>query len=220
MSSKVFFLGINEVPQDLKMEESIHCILIDSPYKLQAPIQEKENLLIAVVFLPYLDLRHLNIFSYFKKINPALKIFFVLQEISAAMRLRMQEYQDFSILWAHEQQNLKNDLIKCLNGKKIEVRQDRRDQLHNHPLISPSLLNRDLKIAKFKPIFAGFFKNISVNGSCVILKNKSYGPKEFINVTYQNKEGEYISVEAQVRWTQWNPHEQYYELGLRFLGQI
>lgn len=220
MPTKVFLFGINEIPQDLKREKSIHCILVNNPYELQSDVKENQKTLLAVAFLPYLDLRHLNAFSYLKKTNPSLKIFFVLQEMSPSMKLRLQEYKDFSILWAHEQPNLKNDLIKCLKGQKIEVRQDRRDHLNKHPLIGPSQFNEDFKIKKFKPIFGGNFKNISINGSCIILKKNSYGRKDFINVTYQNKEGEYISVEAQVRWTQWNSQARHYELGIRFLGQI
>lgn len=219
MKTNIFITGAQKVPTQLKNEKSFHCALIDNPYNMRIALQEVTGERIIVVYLPFLEMRHFDMYSYLQRNTPNVKTFFVVNELSASMKTKLKSQQDFVVLWKTEEMHLSRDIQAYLEGKNLELRQDRRENHEQRPLVSPSMLPLGTRNRAFQPILGGAFENISLNGSCVKISAPFYARKDFVTLTYQTKEGEYVTVEAQVRWTRWNEKEQNQELGVQFLTQ-
>lgn len=215
----VFITGTTKVPAQLKNEKNMHCALVENPYNLRAALQQTPGEKIIVVYLPFLEVRHFDIYSYLQKNIPNVKTFFIVNELSGPMKVRLKTHKEFIVLWKTEEQHLARDIQAYLQGKELEMRQDRREDHDHRAMVSPSMLPLGVENRGFQPILGGSFENISLNGSCLKIKAPFYSKKDFVNLTYQTKDGEYVSVEGQVRWTKWNEVEQIQELGVQFLTQ-
>lgn len=220
MNTKVFIIGSNTIPRNLKKDKTFNCHLIDSPYNLKESLRKTSGEKIVVVFLSFLEVRHFDIYAYLQKNIPNIKTFFVVNELSLSMKTKLKANNEFIVLWKTEEANLGRDIHAYLDGKRLELRQDRRDTHEKKGLLSPSMLQPGQKNRSFQPILGGNFENISLNGSCIKIKSNHYAKKDFVNLTYQTKEGEYVTIEGQIRWTKWNESEQYQELGIQLLAQI
>lgn len=219
MKTHIFIVGTATVPAQLKRNQGFECSLIENPYNLRTALNEVSGEKVIVVYLPFLEIRHFDIYTYLQKNNHNVKTFFVVNELSSSMKIKLKTHQEFIVLWKTEEGNLARDIEAYLEGKKLELRQDKRESHENKALLSPSLLPLGSENKGFQPILGGAFENISLNGSCLKINAPFYTKKDFINLTYQNKEGEYVSVEGQIRWTRWNETEQSQELGVQFLTQ-
>ncbi|UOF01883.1 PilZ domain-containing protein [Bdellovibrio reynosensis] len=219
MNTNIYITGANTIPTQLKKVNSFNCSLIENPYNLRNALQQSSGENIIVVYLPFLEVRHFDLYSYLQKSFNNVKTIFIVNELSGPMRIRLKSNKDFIVLWKTEEENLHKDIIAYLNGKDLELRQDSRESHSPRPLLSPSLLPAGMENKGFQPILGGSFENISINGSCVKIKAPFYAKKDFINLSYQNKKGEYVQVEGQVRWTRWNANEEIQELGVQFLTQ-
>lgn len=219
MKTQIFITGTQKVPTLLENENTFICQLVENPYDLRNHLTEGQQEKVIVAFLPFLEVRHYDMYSYLQKTTRNLKIFFVVNELSSSMRVKLKNHPDFVVLWKTEEHHLHKDILAYLDGRKIELRQDKREAKIQGTLLSPSSLPLGMENKGFQPILGGQFENISLSGSCVKIKAPFYNRKDFINLTYQNSAGEYISVEAQVRWSHWNEAESSQELGVQFLTQ-
>lgn len=219
MTTQIFITGTQKIPMQLKNEKTFNCAVIENPYNLRSALQSADGEKIIVVFLPFLEIRHFDIYSYLQKNIPNVKTFFVVNELSSSMKIKLKTHRDFIVLWKTEEANLAGDILAYLEGKSLEMRQDKRESHENRAMVSPSMLPLGVENRGFQPIMGGSFENISLNGSCLKIKAPFYTKKDFVNLTYQTKEGEYVSIEGQVRWTKWNEREQSQELGVQFLTQ-
>lgn len=219
MKTPVYITGVGQVPKHLKKDAAFQCHLVQNPYDLRLSLGATAGEKIVVVYVPFLEVRHFDIYAYLQKNYQNVKTFFVVDELSYSMKNKLKSFQDFIVLWKTEDMHLPRDIHSYLEGKNIELRQDRREVHKQGALVTPSLLPLGMENKAFQPILGGKFDNISVNGSCVKVRAPFYAKKDFVSVTYQNKEGEYVNVEGQVRWTQWNEAEQTQELGVQFLTQ-
>lgn len=219
MKTQIYLTGISIIPKQLKKDPDFQCHLIENPYDLRFSLGATEGEKIIVVFLPFLEVRHFDVYAYLQKSYANVKTFFVVDELSSSMKNKLKAFQDFIVLWKTEEMHLSRDIKSYLSGKKLELRQDRREPHQQGALVTPSLLPPGMENKAFQPIMGGKFDNISLNGSCVKVRTAFYSKKDFVSVSYQNKEGEYVNVEGQVRWTKWNEKDQSQEIGLQFLTQ-
>lgn len=219
MKAHVFVNGIAKLPAQLKNERSFECTLIENPYNLKEVLKEFEGDKIVVVYLPFLEIRHFDIYAYLQKNNKNVKTFFIVNELSQSMKSKLKGHQDFIVLWKTEEHHLVRDIKAYLEGRSLELRQDKRENHESRTLLSPSLLPSGQSTREFQPILGGLFENISLNGSCIKIHVPFYNKKDFVNLSYQNKQGEYISVEGQVRWTKWDEELRVQEIGVQFLTQ-
>ncbi|NUN05783.1 MAG: PilZ domain-containing protein [Bdellovibrio sp.] len=219
MITQVFLTGIQKIPAQFKDEKAFNCALVENPYALRGTLGDNNGEKILVVFLPFLETRHYDMYSYLQRTTKNLKTFFVVNELSSSMRVKLKNHKDFIVLWKSEEAHLRQDILAYLEGKHLELRQDKRENIAQNTMLSPSLLPLGSENKNFQPIMGGQFENISLNGSCLKVKTKFYSKKDFVNLTYQNPQGEYISIEGQVRWARWNEIEENQELGVQFLTQ-
>lgn len=220
MTTSVFLLGTNNIPSDLKQEKSFNCTVIDNPYFLRGCLKENFGEKIVVSYLPFLDIRHFDLYTFLQKTVPKLKVFLVVEELSDSMKTKLKSAKDFVVLWKTEEHNLVPDILTYLQGRKLELRQDRRETHPSKALLQPSSLPQKNQTETFKPVIGASFENISANGSCLKIKLPSYKKKDFINLTYQTKNGEYVTLDGQIRWTKWNEKEKCHELGIQVVAKI
>lgn len=219
MKTQIFLTGIAIIPKQLKKNPEFQCHIVENPYDLKFSLGIAEGEKIIVAYLPFLETRHFDIYAYLQKNYANVKTFFVVDELSSNMKTRLKTFQDFVVLWKTEELHLARDIRSYLEGRRLELRQDRRTPLNQGTLVTPSLLPLGSENKNFQPILGGKFDNISLNGSCLKIRAPFYTKKDFVNLSYQNKEGEYVTVEAQIRWTKWNEKDQSQEMGVQFLTQ-
>ncbi|MGZ3769573.1 MAG: PilZ domain-containing protein [Bdellovibrio sp.] len=220
MHTQIFIVGNSQIPTALKKEKDFNCHIVSNPYNLRSSLQQTTGEKVVIVFLSFLEIRHFEIYDYLQKTNTNLKIFFVVEELSYAMKTKLKSHNEFIVLWKTEEANLSRDIHAYLNGRKLHLRQDKRESHQKNGLLSPSILPHGSNVNKnFQPMLGSHIKNISLNGSCLKIKANFYEKKDFVSLTYQSKEGEFITVEGQIRWTKWNALENCQELGVQLLAQ-
>ncbi|MFS4460053.1 PilZ domain-containing protein [Bdellovibrio sp. HCB2-146] len=217
MKTQIFVTGLTEKPKTLKSLSNMDVKMIQNPYELRAELINNESEKIILAYLPFLELRHFELYRYFQKTYSRVKTFFIVQELSSSMKLKVKASNEFVVLWKTEESHLPTILTKYLAGQTPLLRQDQREENQVRGLVSPSLLPAGTTNKGFQPILPGSFENVSPNGSCVKIKAPFYKDKDFIQLSYQRKDGEFVSVEGQVRWSQWDAAEETQKLGLRFV---
>ncbi len=220
MNLQVYMTGVTNKPTSLKALNNIDVHIVQNPYELRSELQNTPGEKVIIAYLPFLELRHFELYRYFQKAYENVQTFFVVQELSSSMKLKVKASSEFVVLWKTEEQQLGQILTKYLEGDRPTLRQDRRESHASKGLVSPSMLPQGSEKLDFQPIMPGAFENLSPNGSCLKMKSKFYKPKDFVHLSYQSKDGEYISIEGQVRWSRWNAIEQTQELGLRFVSSF
>ncbi|MEN0060127.1 MAG: PilZ domain-containing protein, partial [Bdellovibrio sp.] len=140
MTTQVFITGMHQIPPQLKKDRRLQCHVIDNPYNLRDQLDAHSGEKIIIAFLPFLEMRHFDIYNYLQKKHRDVKTFFVIDELSSAMKIRLKSREDFVVLWKTEVHNLNRDIHAHLDGKKLELRQDKRENHDNRALVSPSLL--------------------------------------------------------------------------------
>ncbi|WII71162.1 PilZ domain-containing protein [Bdellovibrio sp. 22V] len=218
MKTKILITGASVIPKKLKEEKSFECSLVENPYELRSALQGSEGDKIIVAFLPFLEIRHFELYTFIQKTTPHVKTVFVVNELSSNMKLKLKHNKDFIVLWRTEEGQIKENIMTYLEGRDIRLRQDRREPHPMKALLSPSLLPQGTANKGFQPILGGSFENLSAHGSCLRIKAPFYDKKDFVNLTYQTNEGEFVTLEGQVRWAKWNEKEQTQELGVHFVS--
>lgn len=217
MKTEIYITGHTMIPKHLKQEKNFECFLIENPYNLRSALHQSPHFKIVVAYLPFLEVRHFDLYNYLQKTTANMKTIFIVNELSDSMKLKVKSNHDFIVLWKTEEQSLVNTINTYLEGQTIELRQDRREPHEFKALLSPSMLPAGSVNKSFQPILGGAFENLSPHGSCLKIKAPFYNKKDFVNLSYQDKNGEFINLEGQVRWTKWNEKEQSQELGVQFL---
>ncbi|MEK2688527.1 PilZ domain-containing protein [Bdellovibrio sp. GT3] len=221
MKAHIYINGIHAIPTALKKDKTLKAEIVENPYELRDLMkQDPETEKIIVAFLPFLEVRHYELYRHLQKNTQNLKIFFIVSELSSTMRIRLKADNDFIVMWKTEETNLVRNIHKYLDGKNVESRQDRREHATSKGLLSPSKLPLGDQNKGFQPILGGSFENLSIHGSCMKIQAPFYEHKDFVNLTYQNKEGDFVSLEGQVRWSKWNKETNTQELGVQFLSSI
>ena len=64
MNTQVFITGQSRIPTVLKKDPSLSCTLIENPYDLRSALSGDEGDKIVVVFLPFLEVRHFDLYSF------------------------------------------------------------------------------------------------------------------------------------------------------------
>ncbi len=218
MKAHIYFVE-SLVPKEFKRNPEFMCTSVTDPYSLKGLILNDDSQKIIVCRLPFLEIRHYDLYKYLQKTFNNLKTFFIVDELSQAMKTKVKNSDDFIVLWNTEENNLMNDIYKYLDGDLAQLREDKRVPQLSSAMLKPSLMLENMDEMVFKRINGGAFENISTNGSCLNLPNANYKPKDFVSITYQNNEGNYISQEAQIRWIENNPQNEVQRIGLRFLTQ-
>ncbi|AHI06086.1 hypothetical protein BDW_07930 [Bdellovibrio bacteriovorus W] len=214
---QIYFVGTVEIPKHFKSNKTMQCHLMENPYELRTKLGESQGEKILVVHLPFIESRHLDMYGFLQKTIPQLKTFFIAEELSHNIKNRLKNSEDFIVLWKTEEKNLMADVEAYLEGRAVHLRENKREEHDKRPMISPSMLPLGALNKDFQPILGGEFDNISSEGSCIQIQAPFYQKKDFINLSYQSKEGDYIQVEGQVRWTRWDDKEQKQHLGIQFL---
>lgn len=217
MKTQILLTGISNIPKIFKREKNFETLVVANPYDIREIAADNKEPMVVVAYLPFLEMRHFDLYTHFQKTYPNMQTIFVVNELSANMKLKLKHNEDFVVLWKTEENSLIDNIKKALNGKHIKLRQDKREPHEVRGLLSPSTLPVG-NTKNFKPMLPGNFENISPHGSCLKISAKFYEPKDFVNLSYQNKEGEFITVQGQVRWSKWNSSEQVQELGLHFVS--
>ncbi len=217
MKTQVILTGISIVPKIFKREKDLDVQLIENAYNIRDLATQNKEAMVVVAYLPFLEMRHYDLYTHFQKAHPHMQTIFVVNELSGNMKLKLKHNEDFIVLWKTEENSLLENIKRALEGKKIKLRQDRREPHEVKGLLSPSALPTGTSKG-FKPMLPGAFENLSQHGSCVKISAKYYEPKDFVNLSYQNKEGDFITIQGQVRWSKWNKEDQTQELGLHFVS--
>jgi hypothetical protein len=218
MNTQIFVTGLSSIPKKLKQENSFQTHLVENPYDLREALNAYEGQKIIVAYLPFLEQRHFELYSFFQKNYSHTQTFLIVKELSAQMKIRLKSEKNLIVLWKTEEAHLSDNIKTYLEGRQLELREEKRLHSETRAMVSPSLLPLGSENRDFQPILGGAFHNISQQGSCLKIKAPFYQAKDFINITYQNKEGEFVSLEGQVRWMKWNEREQQQEMGIHFVS--
>jgi hypothetical protein len=217
LNTQIFITGLTEKPKTLKSLNNMEIKLVQNPYELRDEFLNNDAAKIILVYVPFLELRHFELYRYFQKAYAKVQTFFIVQDLSGSMKLKVKATKEFIVLWKTEENHLPAIINKYLEGQAPALRQDEREDRQTRGLLSPSLLPAGTENKGFQPILPGSFENLSPNGSCLKIKAPFYKEKDFVQLSYQRKDGEFVNVEGQVRWSQWDAKEGTQKLGLRFL---
>lgn len=162
-------------------------------------------------------MKHFDLYTSIQKTVKNTQTFFVVNELSNTMKVRLKGNKDFIILWKTEEQSLLANITRYLEGKEFNLRCDRRENLPTSALIGPSMLPSGHS-SSFKPILAGSIENVSMQGSCIQVKAPFYKPKEFVDISYRDKDGDFRSLQGQVRWIAWDDKKEVQDVGVQFIS--
>lgn len=217
MKTQIYITGADAIPVAIKENREFSVTLVENLYDFRHLLKNDSSEKIIVVYVPFLEMKHFELYTSIQKSVKNTQTIFVVNELSNTMKVRLKGNRDFIILWKTEEQSLLENINRFLEGKEFNLRCDRRENLPSNALIGPSILPSG-QTASFKPILAGSIENVSMHGSCVQVKAPFYRPKEFVDVSYRDKDGDYKSLQGQVRWIAWDDKKEVQDVGIQFIA--
>ncbi len=217
MKTQIYITGIRAIPTEIKEHQAFSSTLVDNLYDFRHLLKSDASEKIIVVYVPFLEMKHFDLYTSIQKAVKNTQTIFVVSELSNTMKVRLKGNKNFIILWKTEEQSLLSNITRYLEGKEFNLRCDRRENLPTSALIGPSMLPSGHS-SSFKPILAGSIENVSMQGSCVQVKAPFYKPKEFVDITFRDKDGDFKSLQGQVRWIAWDAKKEVQDVGIQFIS--
>jgi hypothetical protein len=127
MKAHIFLTGIHALPPQFKKEKGFSTQIVENPYSLRELMNEhshEEKIIVA--YLPFLEIRHFELYSHLQKTTRNLKVMFVVSELSSNMKIRLKADNNFIVLWKTEENNIAKNIHKYLDGKTVELREEKR----------------------------------------------------------------------------------------------
>jgi hypothetical protein len=205
MNTLIFLIGSSAPPHTLKNERGLSFKIIENAYSLKVHTHALSRNSLLIVYLDFVEQRHLDFYNLIKKAHPELPILFVVNEISEIMMFKIQLSNDFIVIWKNEEQRLIETIQLCTDGYRFQNRQDKR-LIHDGKVLLRLINLQEIPVEKhaelknFESVQSAHLLNISNQGSCLQIRQQFYKPKDFINISYQNQEGTFISTQGQIRW--------------------
>lgn len=217
MKTQIYFTGTGVIPNAIKEHQGFAATLVENLYDFRHLLKNDNAEKIIVVYVPFLEMKHFELYTSIQKTVKNTQTFFIVNELSNTMKVRLKGNSDFIILWKTEEESLLANIQRYLEGRQFNLRCDRRESMPVEALIGPGILPTG-RTSSFKPILAGSIENVSMHGSRVQVKAPFYKPKEFVDISYRDKDGEYKSLHGQVRWIAWDDKKEVQDLGIQFIS--
>jgi hypothetical protein len=217
MKTQVYVTGSEVIPTAIKEHRDFSATLVENLYDFRHLLKNDQSEKVIVVYVPFLEMKHFELYTSIQKAVKNTQTFFVVNELSNTMKVRLKGNKDFIILWKTEEPSLVENILRYLEGKEFSLRCDRREDLPTSALLGPSILPSGHN-SSFKPILAGAIENVSMHGSCVQVKAPFYKPKEFVDISYRDRDGDYKSLQGQVRWISWDSKKEVQDVGIQFIS--
>lgn len=132
-----------------------------------------------------------------------IKVYFIIVSEVIENSAFISLMRDVKVLLLQRQDKKLPDLLsKFLRGEKVLSRRYERTILHNEVIIKKSQIAGPVDEKTHLALKDGMMLDFSRGGARILSKDFKVKSKDFVNLMYRNKNGNWISVESQVRWTQ------------------
>jgi hypothetical protein len=220
MSKTVIILGNEKPPCELVEQNTFYTKIIDDPYVLKKAIKEIKGETLILNYLEYIDIRYLKLIVQICSNEPHTKVVFIIEELSEKIKLILQRYPQFIILWDPEKTKLVESLLLILSGEIIDSRQEKRNYKAQPSKLGPPHYPLPTKSTSYINEQISEVVNISKFGCCLKLNSLFFQIKDYVNVTFRDHKGDYVSADGQIRWIRWNQISNAHEFGVQFLALL
>lgn len=219
--SDVFIIGKDLSKNSIAYLEGYNVSEMSDYYQLKARLViAKSKHIIVIQYCVFLDNRHLNAFMHLLKEHQNIIPVFIVNNLNAEMKLRLKREKFWNVFWSTEAIELEKLTNKKSSHTNFEIREETRLDSIKDVLLGPSSLIDRNEIIDFKPFLGALSKNISSEGICLSTAEMApYKVKDFVNLNYRKENGEYESIEGQVRWITRGKRKEEKVLGIKYLGR-
>ncbi|WII71911.1 PilZ domain-containing protein [Bdellovibrio sp. 22V] len=154
-----------------------------------------------VVRADFISRRTVQAFLGWAKVHANTCFIFIAQTIeSAAYQLSLSSAK---VLFFHESEGerIGSLLARRIQGETVRSRRQERMAVQSQVMLKKSVMTKDSPTgAGVQFLREGHMKDFSQGGAQISLGQGGVRVRDFISLMYQNRHGQWVSVESQVRW--------------------
>lgn len=154
-----------------------------------------------VVRSDFLSKKTLEAFLSWSRAGLEINFIFIAQTIENSAYQAGLEHPEVILIRESERKNIAQILERALEGKIVRTRRQERVSVQSQVILKKSALSSTSPTGAWVQMLReGSMHDFSAGGARISLEQGSLRSRDYISLMYKNDQGQWVSVESQVRW--------------------
>lgn len=190
-----------EIPLCLQGVQGVRWFLPQGPLQLKQFLQSQDGEVFVVIRVKHLTERVLQAFLSWNRIYLKLSFIFVAEVIENAVHQVGDLKSRLLLFYESEGERISKAVTRRLLGFDVRSRRQERKLVQVPVMLKKSITEEKSPTGKgVQFLKEGQMRDFSKGGAQIELGQTCVRLRDFISIMYQNRNGEWVSVESQVRW--------------------
>lgn len=211
--------GLREIPKRLQLNSQFNLHLVSSVIEMRNAFLLPDVIGVMI----YIDKLNFKTWQNLKKLvekYPLKKFIFCGKNLEKTLKNELDRHRNCFFFWPHEEEQLTSKLKQILGTASHATRRSERKKVTAPLLVKASEIMVDSPIGqKLRVVIEGHFIDFSKHGAKLFLCESWLVAKDYICIMYQKMDGEWVSMESQIRWTENDPTTGRVLMGVQFIAR-
>ena len=188
------------VPDYLQGLQGVRWVYPQGPKELKSYLDQQDEEVFVVVRVSNLTQRVIQAFLSWSHLYLKLSFIFIAQTIENTAHQMDALSSKVLFLYESEYLRISEVVTRRLMGLVVKTRKQERKPVATSVILKKSLTDENESAGRVQFLKEGQMRDFSKGGAQIHLGQECVRLKDFISLMYQNRNGEWVSVESQVRW--------------------
>lgn len=199
--SLIFFSSKEELPSYLQKIRGTRWQLANSSEKLKQALKSQKGEAFLVVHASFLSKKTVQAFLAWRVPRLKISLIFIGQVIEKDVHQLLPTSSEALILFESEGERIGDLVTRRLMGRPVYNRKQERIDVHSQVMLKKSIVAEQSPTGSWVQFLGGgLMQNFSQGGAQIVLPRGEMRARDFISLMYQDCQGQWVSVESQVRW--------------------
>ncbi|MFP5519795.1 MAG: PilZ domain-containing protein [Bdellovibrionia bacterium] len=218
VAAQLLVVGVSEIPKRLKLSPFVRAVLVRSVYELETHFKS-DDVFGVLLYGNRFDEVLVQKLQFMSKKYPRRHFILCSQEIDKSSKNIIYKSPNLHFFWGSEESQINYLLSKISQKQQFHPRKAERTAVSAPVMVKASQIAVDSPVgSRLKAIVEGNFVDFSKYGAKIVLSAAAMSVKDYICVMYQKANGQWVSVESQVRWSERDDVSGKYYYGLQFIA--
>lgn len=197
----VFLSSSHSLPSYLQGIRGVRWHFTQNPEELKQYLMAQQGEILVVVRVENLTQRLVQAFLNWGKLNVKLSFIFIAQTIEKTAQQVAFANTQMLFLFESEAPRITDLVTRRLLGLAVKSRKQERITVQSQVMLKKSVFAEESPTGRgVQFIREGQMQDFSKGGAQISIGQGQVKIKDFLSLMYQNRHGQWVSVESQVRW--------------------
>lgn len=197
----VFLSSSQSLPSYLQGLRGVRWHFTQNPEELKQYLMKQQGEIFVIVRVENLTQRLVQAFLNWAKLNVKLSFIFIAQTIEKTAQQVAFANTQMLFLFESEAPRIADLVTRRLLGLAVKSRKQERITVQSQVMLKKSIFAEESPTGRgVQFLREGQMQDFSKGGAQISVGQGQVKIKDFISLMYQNRHGQWVSVESQVRW--------------------